>query len=266
MIETFSLYLTAHEAYLRRTTGYFGRGRIEDVGQWEWNFLEPLSLNLDVVAQPMGSKSRSLHVYLGSALCNFVVGELPDNVRNRESSAVASAQMAHRLGLTHSEWEFTSQTARGGRKTFTCALRRDAAERIRFLAAAHRLRLVSMRPFAANLWNECTRTHGFASELDVALIAVEEDTFTTLVAKDRSLQSINRFFHRRESDVVTREVNRLQLSYGMDQKIGVALSAKLRPSLDHQGANVIQVYRSRTHRRRLDFGDLMFQDEEGGAL
>lgn len=266
MIETFGLYLTGHEAYLRRTTEYFGRGPIDDVGQWEWNFSEPPSLNLDVVAQLPGSKRRSLHVYLGSALCNFVVGELPDSVRDRESSAVASAQMAHGLGLTHSEWEFTSQTAGGGRKTFTCALRKNAAERIRFLAAAHRLKLVSMKPFVANLWNECTRIDSLGDESNLALVAIENDTFTTLIAKHGFIQSINRFFHRRESDVVTREVNRLQLSYGMDQKIGVALPATLRPCVDHQQEYVIQGNGSQILQRRLDFVDLMFKNEEGGTL
>jgi hypothetical protein len=266
MNETFYLYLTGTTAYLRRTTGYFGRGPIDEVGQWEWDCLHPLSLNFDAVEGMGKERRRRLRVYLGSALCKFLVDELPDGVRDDEYLDVASAQTAHKLGLTASEWEFTFQLRKSDRKIFTCALRKQVAERIRTLAAKHRLKLMSMTPFVAALWNESTKFSDDAASSNLSLIVVEEDSFTTLASSDGVIHSMNSFFHRSEADLVNREVNRLQFSFGVEQNIGVALLEKLRPIVDHQPEKLIRVRQAQSQQRRHDFSDLMFCDEAGEAV
>lgn len=261
MSETLHLYLTGRDAHLRRVAGYFGRGPVDEVGQWQWNFLDPLSLNFDAVEGMDWERRRRLHVYLGSALCKFMVDDLPDGVRDEEYLAVASAKMAHKLGMTPSEWAFTSQVSKADRRTFTCALRKNIADRVNALAAEHKLKLVSMTPFVASLWNECEKAPDGAADSNFSLIVIEGDAFTTLAAKDGVIQSMNSFFHRGESDLVDREVNRLQLSLGVQQKIGVALLKRLRPFVDHQPEKLVQARHVQPLRSRPDFSDLMFRDE-----
>jgi hypothetical protein len=265
MSESFYLYLTGGDAYLRRRDGYFGRGSIEEVGQWKWSVSDLSSLSFKELDNINWNKRRKLHVYLGSALCKFLVADLPNAAKEQEYPTLAAAQMAHRLGLDVAEWEFTCEADRRNNKLFICASRRAVIERIEILAPELRLELLSLKPFTAGIWN------GYTNTVDAALpgnslIAVENDALTTFTAQAGVLQTINSFYHRGEPDLINREVRRLQLSLGEEHYVAIALPATLRHFVAHHSKKVVEKPDAELLRRSPDFSDIMLSNEIKNAL
>lgn len=261
MIENFYLYLTGRDAYLRNTRGFFWPRRIDEVGHWNWICSDPESLNFDVMSSSAGRRPRRLHVYMGSALCKFLVVEFPVGIKNEEYALVSRSQMIHQLGLEISEWEFTSQVVKADGKIITCAVRKAVVERIRDLAKKKRMTLASVKPFVAQLWNDCAKAKPNEDISSFSLIAVEADAFTTVSAAEGVVQSINCFFHRGDCNLVSREGSRLQLANGKDHAIRVALLTEYRSNIEHKREELIRNQEFWPNGRRPDFVDLLSLDD-----
>lgn len=265
MNESLHLYLNATEANLRRRSGPPWRRKIEQLAVSVWDMDDPASL------KPEGLPSartwrRPLHVYIGSALSKFMAIDLPQGLRDEsEVRAAAQAQMQHQLGLQATDWHFTLDRNATPGKSIVCAIRRDAIERLHLLSQENGLRLVSLKPFVAGVWNAVqSKRKGDASE-GLALVAIENDAFTVFVEAAGALVSMNTLSHRCESDLVDREIRRLGYSAGAHalDAIRVALPPHLSALAQAASDRLIRHGDYLEHALYADFRDLLFGSSLG---
>ncbi len=227
MNESLHLYLTGSTLFLRREHGLPWRRRVATLGQaaWDGAALEPAILAAAELAPPAKGpawRRRPLHVYLGSALCRFMVAKLPQGLRDEaERQAAAAAQMRHHLGLDGG-WTVALDAAAQPAGAVACAVRQELVGQLARLADANRLVLASVRPFATAVWNT-------ARPGKDALIVVEDDAFTLFASGAAGLDTINTLAHRREHELIDRELRRVALASGAG---GSAVRLVLPPHLD----------------------------------
>jgi hypothetical protein len=206
MISSYHLYLTGTKASLRSQTGL--SQRIKEVAHWQWDGNDPSSLEL--VPDIAGRFGTGLHVYVGSALSQFIALELPNGLLNIEEQRVAAkAQMQSQLGLNVGEWDFAISLQHGSNTVIVCAVRRNLLERVRELARGLRLRLVSFRPYIVGVWDSVQTHQRSNSVSSFVLLALEDDAFTVFVAEDYGIIAMNSMQHTRETGLVDREIKRL---------------------------------------------------------
>lgn len=215
MIETFHLYITATQVHARRQSGW--RQQIHPLAEWEWDAASPASLSFKKI--PCKKILRpNLHVHLGSALCKFMTVDLPAGLHNvQEQSAAGQAQMQYQLGLSASDWVFTLNRPRSPAEfvsSLVCAVRRPVIERLQELSKDSGLRLVSLKPYIAGVWNAVQAGPRHLAQLESALLAIEHDAFTLFVGRAGTLESMNTLSHVAEPDLIEREIKRLGYSLG----------------------------------------------------
>ncbi len=259
MTEAIHLYIGGKQVIARRQSGYPWRRRTEPLGAWDWDAAAPSSLTFDQLALP--TKRRvNLHVYVGSALSRFMALALPAGLRDLgEQRAAAQAQMQQQLGLNPADWNFTLDPQRPPAKSVVCAVRRNVIERIEALSTQHGLRLMSLQPYVAGVWNAFQERKNAPES---ALIAIEEDAFTVFVASAGALESMSTLYHRRESGLVEREIKRLGMSAGgVEQEIGVALSNGLAGMAQTNPDRILLKAAYLKEAIYADFRDLLFASE-----
>lgn len=264
MIDAYHVYLSASVVLVRRQTGFWRWRRIEELARWQWDAGVPASL--DFGALPLRARRHAtLSVYAGSALGKFMALDLPAGLSGEhEERAAAQAQMQHQLGLNPAQWEFTLDRVPAPGKSVACALRADVVARVRQLARERGLRLLSIRPFVAGVWNavQRRRTPAAAASGASALMAVESDAYTIVIENDGVLESMSALSHRREADVVNRELRRMAYAPGADaqRQIRLAVSGdSVGLALAHADKIVARGDYLR-HALYADFRDLLFQD------
>jgi hypothetical protein len=261
MNETLHLYLTAGTVLLRREHGLPWARRIAPTGQASWNgaVLDPAALaagGLELAASGRRWRPCPLHVYLGSALCRFMVATLPQGLRDdAERQAAAAAQMRHHLGLDGAEWSFALDAAAQPSSTVVCAVRQDLIGQLRRLAAAHRLVLASVRPFATGIWN-ASQSSGAE-----ALIVVEDDAFTLFAPGTTGLEAVNTLAHRREHELIDRELRRVALARGAGGSgaVRLALPAHLDAMAPASARRALGRSGHLDREHHADFRDLVFR-------
>lgn len=264
MIDAYHVYLNASEVLVRRQTGWGRWRRIEELARWQWDAAVPASLNFDALALRR-RRHATLAVHVGSALAKFMALELPAGLHGAlEERAVAQAQLQLQLGLQPGLWEVSLDRAPRAGKAVACALRADIGMRIRQLARERGMRLLSLRPFVASAWNalQSPLSPAAAPGLEAGvLMLVEHDAFTIFTQNDGVIEAVSALGHRREADLVNREVRRMAYALGEDaqRRIRLALGAGLAP-LAHLHADKI-VQRDDYLKQALyaDFRDLLFQ-------
>ncbi|CDG81984.1 hypothetical protein [Janthinobacterium agaricidamnosum] len=221
MIEVIHLYLSGTRVMARRESGLPWRRRIEPLGEWDWDMSRPASLTLD--ALQLNHKRRvQLQVHAGSALCKFMTLDLPAGLRDaQEQRAAAQAHMQQELGLNGADWSFTVDAATAPLKSVACALRRAVLAHLQLLSERHGLRLVSFAPYVTGVWNLFQSAHADAT---LALLALEHDAFTLCMARAGQLESISTLGHRCEPGLIEREVRRLALALGTEDRAGIFLA------------------------------------------
>jgi hypothetical protein len=260
MNESLHLYLTGSACRLRREQGLAWRRRVTPAGEGEWDGALLDGDGLELAAPGRRWRRRTLHVHLGSALCRFMVAALPQGLRDdTERQAAAAAQMRHQLGLDGAEWTCALDAAAHDRSapgTIVCAVRLAVMVQLRRLADVNRLALVSVRPFATTVWNAAR-----AGTTDAAtLIVVEDDAFTLFVAGSAGLETVSTMGHRRESELIERELRRVALAAGAQ---GGAVHLAMPAHLDAMApASAVRGLTRQAHLDRehyADFRDLLFR-------
>jgi hypothetical protein len=121
------------------------------------------------------------------------------------------------------------------------------------------MRLLSLRPFVAGAWNALQLSPALAPDAGV-LMLVEQDAFTIFTQNEGVIEAVSALAHRREADLVNREVRRMAYALGDDaqRRIRLALVPGLAP-LAHLHADKI-VRRDDYLKQALyaDFRDLLF--------
>lgn len=263
MIDAYHLYLNAGEVIVRRETGWWRWRHLEDVARWRWDAAAPATLNLDLLALRR-HRHATLAVYAGSALGKFMILDLPAGLQGRqEEHAAAQAQMQHQLGLNPAQWELTVDHLPASGKAVACALRADISARIRQLARERGMRLQSLRPYAAIAWNTLQRrsqSAGKPQSGSSALMLVEADAFTIFMAKKGVIEAINALGHRREADLVNREIRRMAYALGDDahRRIRLAVVADLLPLAQLHADKIVRSDDDRLL-PHADFRDLLLQ-------
>lgn len=263
MIDAYHLYLNSSEVLARRQCGWGPWRRQEELLRWQWNATAPSSLNLDALALRR-RRHATLSVHVGSALAKFMVLELPAGLEDGlEEHAAAQAQMQHQLGLNPAQWELRLDHLPARGKVVACALRADVAARLRQLARERNMRLVSLRPFAATAWNALQlqrEKQSRAPDSAGALMLVEKDAFTIVIEKDGAIDAMNALAHRREADLINREVRRLAYALGdqAQQHIRLAIAADLMPLASLHREKVVLRDDYLQQRQYMDFRDLLF--------
>lgn len=264
MIDAYHIYLNASEVMLRRQTGWGRWRRVEELARWQWNASTPASLNFD----PLELRKRryaTLAVHVGSALGKFMMLQLPPGLQGeQEERAATEAQMQHQLGLNPGQWEFTLDHLPARGNIVACALRADIGARLRQLANEHSLRLLSVRPYVAGVWNAMQLWRGPtppASDGGSAVMMVERDAFTIVIEKKGAMEAMSAMTHRREAEVINREIRRMAYSLGEDAQrhVYLAVAGELLP-LAHLHAD--KVVRQEDYLQPIlyaDFRDLLFQ-------
>ena len=264
MIDAYHVYLNASEVLVRRQTGWGRWRRIEELGRWPWDAAVPASLHFDaLVLRPR--RHATLCVYAGSALGKFMVIELPAGLHGAmEERAVAQAQMQLQLGLQPGLWDYALDRVPGAGKAVACALRADIGLRLRQLAGQRGMRLLSLRPYAACAWNamQSPLAPAEAAGLEAGvLMLVEQDAFTIFTQNDGVIDAVSALAHRREADLVNREVRRLAYALGDDaqRRIRLALTADLAPLAHLHADKIVQRDDYLDSPLYADFRDLLFQ-------
>ena len=185
---------------------------MEVLDEWEWDAATPSSLNFDRIKAVKERRSR-LYVYAGSALIKLLTIKLPANLQEgREQKLAAQAHMQDQLGLNPEEWELAIDLARLPVASTVCAIRRSFMNRVRELSTQNNLRLVSLKPFVAGVWNAFQNKQMPVSGTRSALIMIERDAFTTVVDQSGTVELITTLLHMQEGDLVERELRRLAFS------------------------------------------------------
>ncbi|NHQ90515.1 hypothetical protein [Janthinobacterium lividum] len=264
MIDAYHIYLNGSEAMLRRQTGWGRWRRVEEMARWQWEAGMPASLNFGAL-ELRQRRYATLAVHLGSALGKFMILELPAGLQSeQEEHAAAEAQMQHQLGLNPGQWEFTLGPLPGRKKVVACALRADIGARLRQLASEHGLRLLSMRPYVAGVWNAMQLRRGPSAPAlpdDRAVIMIERDAFTIVIEKDGAMAAMSAMTHRREPDMINREIRRMAYSLGEDaqQHIRLAVASELLPLAQLHTEKVLEQHDYLQPVLYADFRDLLFQ-------
>ncbi|MDN2704473.1 hypothetical protein O0881_21050 [Janthinobacterium sp. SUN100] len=217
MIDAYHIYLNGSEVMLRRQTGWGRWYRVEDITRWQWDAGTPASLNFDAI-ELRKRRYATLAVHVGSALGKFMIFQLPPGLQGeQEERAAAEAQMQYQLGLNPGQWEFTLDHLPARGKVVACALRADIVARLRQVAREHGLRLLSVRPYVAGVWNAMQLRCGPATLNDGrAMMMVERDAFTIVIEKEGKMDAMSAMTHRREAEVINREIRRMAYSLGED--------------------------------------------------
>jgi hypothetical protein len=239
MIESYHLYLTASEVFFRRESGLLWWKKIEHLGQGKWSATSSISqifndLKLD------NKYRKNLHVYVGSSLCKFMVVDLPPNLhKEQEQQLMLQAHMQHQLGLNGSEWNFTFDRVRQPQKAIVCAVRRNIMAQLDNFTLEKKLKLVSLKPYVAGIWNVFQQAQKHQEKL--ALIAVESDAFSVMISQSGILESMSTLSHNKEHNLVEREIKRLNVSLGGDdrQEIYLALNTGLSNITHSNGGKVL---------------------------
>jgi hypothetical protein len=208
---------------------------------------------------------RGLHVYLGSALCQIMVTTLPQGLRDSdEKHAAAGAQIAHQLGLHAAEWQFAVDGNPQPQGGIVCAVRRALIEQLHSFANAKGFSLVSVKPFASVAWNAFQVN---ASSSGCALLVVEDDAFTLFTTSSGNLDAISTLKHRRESELIDREMRRVVLVAGAGGRPAyLAMPAHLDAMAPASAAQALRSSDYLDGDRYADFRDLVFRSVvEGGT-
>lgn len=264
MIDAYHVYLNASEVLVRRQTGWSRWRRIEELARWQWDAAIPASLNFDAL-ELRKRRYATLAVHVGSALGKFMKLELPVGLRDeQEERAAAQAQMQHQLGLSPGQWEFTLDHLPTRGLVVACALRADIGARLRQLARERGLRLLSLRPYVIGVWNAMQLRRGPqapSSDGGRALMMVENDAFTIVIEKEGIVDAMSSMAHRREADVVNREVRRMAYSLGDDGQchIRLAVAGDILPLAQLHAEKVLLREDYLQPVLYADFRDLLFQ-------
>lgn len=264
MIRSLHVYLTAKQVRLRWKSRLPWQTALHDLPPQRWNADDLASLMLDLPSTT-GKWRNGLNVHLGSALCRFMIVDVPPSVTAPEERlAIARAQLTHRMGLDVSQWEVTLNTAGQGTSMLACAMRSNLSNRLRQMADANSLRLDSVKPFVASVWNSIDAKFDDTKDVPTALLAVEEDAFTVFQARGGHCSSVHTMTHSGEPDLVEREMKRLGLVWGGGVLDGMRL-AVLSGSNFSTRADVVPVRHADflAQARYPDFRELLFQSEEG---
>jgi hypothetical protein len=258
MNESLHLYLTGSTLFLRREHGLPWRRRVAPLGQaaWDGAELKPSSLAAAELAPPAPGRAwyrRPLHIYLGSALCRFMVTALPQGLHDEaECQAAAAAQMRHHLGLDGG-WTVALDAGSQPARAVACAVRQELVGQLGRLADANKLVLASVRPFATMVWNA-------AQGGTDALIVVEDDAFTLFASGAAGLDTVSTLAHRRERELIDRELRRVALSAGAGgSAVRLALPAHLDAMAPASAARALRMDARLGRERYADFRDLVFR-------
>jgi len=247
---------------VRRQTGWWRWRRIENVARWQWDAVAPESMEFNAL-NLRKRRFSTLTVHVGSALAKFMLVELPAGLQNEREEVVAvQAQMQQQLGLNPGQWEYTLDHLPGRRRVVACALRADIGARLRQLAHDRGMRLQSIRPFVVGVWNAWQMRRppqAEASNGTRALMMVERDAFTTILEKDGNLDAMSAMAHRREEDLINREVRRMaSLAEDAQLHIRLAVTEDLLPLTRLHAEKVMQLEDYLQQSVYADFRDLLF--------
>jgi len=264
MNESLHLYLSGGGATLRREHGLPWRRRVTPAGQGGWDGADLGAAALDL--GPAGRRwgRRALHVHLGSALCRFMVAALPAGLRDdAERQAAAAAQMRLHLGLDGAAWVFALDAAGAppGPGTLVCTVHQAVMGQLRRLADTNGLALVSVRPFAATVWNLARSAildtaASSAPAASAALIVVEDDAFTLFACGAGGLETVSTLGHRREPGLIDRELRRVALGAG---SVHLAMPAHLDAMAPAAAAGALARPACLEREYYADFRDLPFR-------
>lgn len=209
MIESLHLYLNTNEARLRSLRGPFWKREVCDLARWNWNAGQVESLR-HASLEGKGRK-RALYVYAGSGLCRFGVYPCPDGLHDAdEALAIGRACMQHELGLDGESWNFAVDLDRRRGLIVACAQRRSMFTALNALTAEQALRLRSVRPFAALLWNAAAPAIPAQGESTVLLL--EADALTVFRQRAGKLAAAYAMAHRGDASAIERQLQRLSMS------------------------------------------------------
>ncbi|CAM3143767.1 hypothetical protein [Janthinobacterium lividum] len=261
MIDAYHVYLNASEVMLRRQTGWGRWRRVEEIARWQWDAGTPASLNFDAL-KLRKRRYATLYVHVGSALGKFMMLRLPSELQGeQEERAAAEAQMQHQLGLNAGQWEFTLDHLPTRGKIVACALRADIGARLRQLANEHSLRLLSVRPYVAGVWNAMQLLRGPATlNGGRAVMMVERDAFTIVIEKEGKMDAMSTMIHRCETEVINREIRRMAYSLGEDAQrhVYLAVAGELLPLAQLHADKVVRHEDFLQPNLYADFRDLLF--------
>lgn len=252
----FHLYLSGRRAWLRRTHGMPWNKRVSDVATWDWGPGQSLGA---VAGIPINRWTKSsLSVYAGSALCRMGVFPAPAGVRKEgDLAAIGRAALQHERDLKENSWRFSVDHTRG--QIIACALRSEAFDAITTFANGSRLKLLSVRPFAAVLFNAFRRQHG--GKFSGALLAVEADALSVIQTDGDRIVTARSMMHDGGSGVVRREVNRLRMRADGETDESLAILLETGCAWETKGLEdaVLSYSSAESSRHFADFRDLMFQ-------
>jgi len=263
MNNSYHLYVTGTDLVLRRETGYLRWRRIETVAEYAWQKDASLSSIFEGIQMASFGKAK-LSVHVGSAWVKFITVALPAALKDRiEVNAAAHAQMQLHLGLDGREWVSTCDLVATPGKSIVCSVRRSLVEQLHLLAETHRLNLVSIRPFAAAVWNAAANIKG-GSDSEFALMVIERDAMALFYEKDGALQSITSSSHHRQADVIEREINRVGYSFGpqAEENLRIAIAPSSAALAAAHSARFLDHDNWLEQRLYPDFRDLLSSNNE----
>lgn len=261
MNESLHLYLSGSEAMLRVRGGWPWRPRIAELAAWR---CAPAA---DAVHPPCALPGTrwgrtALHVVVGAALCRLGVFDLPPGARGpAEIAAIGRARLVHDLDLDAAHWRLSCDHDRRHRKVVVCAVRAEVYAAVETFAAAHRLRLASLRPFAAVLANAVNPAAPTGRR---TLLAVEAGALSVIDWDDGAIASARSLLHDGRPQTLMRAVQRVALT-GEHSAGELALLADRRVAWQVPGAAAWLDAGRLRQERYADFRDLMFRAQEAAC-
>lgn len=259
--DSYHVYLTGSAVHARRRISLFRR-RIDAAGMWPWQAAMPASLDLRRL-NPNNESPITLHVHVGAALSKLMTLALPQDLhREEEVQRVAQAQMRDQLGLQPMEWEIAVDAPTAG-MAVACAVRRNVMQAIRDAANGAGLKLRSVRPYAATIWNAVQEKSRTGQPMS-ALVVVESDAYSLLVEKDGKLVSASAMPHLGRFDLIERDLQRLALTHAeiTAESILVAAGDEGAAALRHGAHRRVRRTEFLNQDSYPDFRDLLFATEE----
>lgn len=260
MTESLHLYLNSSSFQLRRRSGWPWKRSIATVESANWHAHDPSTLQL---ALPDGMRrGAALHVVLGASLCKFLVVEVPTEVVDpAERAVVAMARMRQQFALAPEEWDCSADARMGSGQATACAVRSALIRRLRELAAAHGLKLASIRPYAGVLW-DAVRAQS-ADEAETGLLAIEEDAFTVITARGGRVVGLHALQHHGVAGLAERELRRIGLSAGptMRDAMWLAMPAHHLVGAEVAAGRLLRRAEARSGDITADFRDLLIAAE-----
>lgn len=264
MSEAFHLYITGSSVHARRRVGFLWRAKTEPAGDWHWDANDPTSLTLAQLVRQEARKAE-LHVYVGAALCRFAAVAIPAGIEDeKEQLAIARTHMRDQMGLDVAAWEFSIDPVRPPVKAMACAIRKDFFQRIGELAAEKGLSLASVKPYIAGVWNIFEQNRKEKATVS-ALIAVEEDAFTSILERDGSFEAAGTLRHDGEADLLDREIKRIGLTFGNEAQkgISIALAGQLLPLGKNYTNRILSQVEEKSGEAPIDFRDKLIAIRKG---